>query len=187
MSEIVKGKSIVIQDINALGFRVYSGSVTQIGTNAPISSTLQNTLNCIITWEYVSPGVYKGTSTGAFPVGRTLIYLGSNRGAGTTTIITTTTQTVNDFLIECNDGDGVIEDLPIRIEVYPSVVLPTPTPSVTRTPTVTPTSTVTPTVTPTETPTPTVTPTNTVTPTVTPTETPTPTVTPTVTPTPTTP
>lgn len=167
MSEIVKGKSVVIQDINALGFRVYSGSVTQIGTNAPIASTLQNTLNCIITWEYVLPGVYKGVSNGAFPVGRTLIYLGSNRGAGTTTIITTTTQTVNDFLIECNDGDGIIDSLPIRIEVYPSVVLPTPTPSVTRTPTVTPTvtatstatPTVTPTITSTSTPTPTVTPT----------------------------
>ena len=179
MTAITKGKSIVIQDIAAIGYRVYSASVTQVGTNAPTASILQNTLNCNIAWAYVSTGVYKGTSTGAFPVGRTLIYLGSNRGAGTTTIITTTTQTVNDFLIECNDGDGIIVDLPIRIEVYPSVVLPTPTPSVTRTPTVTPTSTVTPTVTPTETPTPTVTPTNTVTPTVTPTVTSTSTPTPT--------
>jgi hypothetical protein len=106
MTAITKGKSIVIQDIAAIGYRVYSASVTQVGTNAPTASILQNTLNCNITWTYISSGVYKGTSTGAFPLGRTLIYLGSNRGAGTTTIITTTTQTVNDFLIECNDGDG---------------------------------------------------------------------------------
>lgn len=169
MTAITKGKSIVIQDIAAIGYRVYSASVTQVGTNAPTASILQNTLNCNITWTYISVGVYKGVSNGAFPVGRTLIYLGSNRGAGTTTIITTTTQTVNDFLIECNDGDGIIEDLPIRIEVYPSVVLPTPTPSVTRTPTVTPTVTATSTVTPTVTPT--VTSTSTPTPTVTPTPT----------------
>lgn len=186
MSVITKGKDVIVSNVLGTGYKVYSAAIFQSGVNAPTCDVFQNTMNCHLVWTYVSPGIYKATSTGSFTLGKTLIYLGSNRAPGSTAHIHTTTLTANDFLLECSTGDGVVDGLPIRIEVYTTISI-TPTPTKTPTPTRTPTKTPTPTrtVTPTVTATPTVTPTVTTTPTTTVTPTVTPTVTSTATPTPT--
>lgn len=118
MPVINKAKGIVLNTTTQLGYKVFTALLNQASTDAPTQTILQNTLNCTITWVYVSQGLYKAVSNGIFTAGRTSIYLGSNRLPNTTTIITTSGLTTNEFYLECSDGDDSILDLPITITVY---------------------------------------------------------------------
>lgn len=49
------------------GVKIFRGLLNQAGTNAPTVSVLENTFGGTITFDYVSPGIYKATLAGAFP------------------------------------------------------------------------------------------------------------------------
>jgi hypothetical protein len=52
-------------------YRVYTAILTQIGTNAPVATVLENTLLGTVTFQYVSNGIYTATLIGAFTTGKT--------------------------------------------------------------------------------------------------------------------
>lgn len=55
--------------------KVYRALLTQTDTNAPVATVLENTLGAAITWTYVGPGFYFGTSSisGIFLASKTLV------------------------------------------------------------------------------------------------------------------
>jgi hypothetical protein len=48
-------------------YKVYTALLTQIGTDAPVATVLENTIGDII-WSYIDVGQYRATLTGAFPI-----------------------------------------------------------------------------------------------------------------------
>lgn len=54
-------------------YKVYTATITQSGTLAPVATVLQNTLGGEITWTYNSVGAYNITSDGLFTQGKTTI------------------------------------------------------------------------------------------------------------------
>lgn len=52
-------------------YKVWSGLLTQTGTDAPTATVLQNTLGGTITWARTSAGLYTATLTGAFTADKT--------------------------------------------------------------------------------------------------------------------
>lgn len=54
-------------------YKVYTATITQSGTLAPVATVLQNTLGGEITWAYNSVGAYNILSEGLFTQGKTTI------------------------------------------------------------------------------------------------------------------
>ena len=54
-------------------YKVYTATITQSGTLAPVATVLQNTLGGEITWTYHGLGSYNITSDGLFTQGKTTI------------------------------------------------------------------------------------------------------------------
>ena len=54
-------------------YKVYTALLTQVGTNAPTATVLENTLGDTVVWTRTSAGSYVGTLSGAFVTGKTVI------------------------------------------------------------------------------------------------------------------
>jgi hypothetical protein len=96
--------------------RVYRAFVTQTGTDAPVSTIIENTLGFTPVWQYLDAGVYVLLYEGGFPVGKTF-------GHSDYTNVNTNFS----FAIP-NDGfafsnaaqiDGTLVDAPVSIYIYP--------------------------------------------------------------------
>ena len=118
MPTINKAKDVLIHTTVQDGYKVYTALLTQSGTNAPAQVVGRNTLNCNVSWSYVSPGVYKATTPAAFTIGKTHVYLGSNKVEGSTTEFKTRLLNINELLLESTEGNDEIDKLAIRIEIY---------------------------------------------------------------------
>ncbi len=55
-------------------YKVYTGLMSQTGTNAPTVNILENTIGNIV-WTYSGVGSYQGALTGAFPSGKVFFYM----------------------------------------------------------------------------------------------------------------
>ena len=55
------------------GVKVYRASVTQISTNAPASTVLENSLSGAPAWSYVSTGVYELTLASAWTANKVFV------------------------------------------------------------------------------------------------------------------
>lgn len=115
-----------INNIGTPSYKVYTALLTQEGTNAPVATVLQNTLGGVVVWTRDSQGIYYGTLSGAFTVGKTFIpttYFKQKQyqSPGWTYYI----NDVNSILIQSSQGDvagnfvdGIIDSAPIEIRVY---------------------------------------------------------------------
>jgi hypothetical protein len=109
--------------------------LTQNGTNAPVATVLENTLGGTVVWTYgdaftVGPGEYFGTLNGAFPLGKTIIFLGpfavetyiyGYRADSNSIYIKTGYYVLNtggEVLAPIN-SDDYLTSMPIEIRVYP--------------------------------------------------------------------
>ena len=63
---------------NARPYKVYTALLTQVGTNAPTATVLENTLGGTIVWTYNTTGQYVGTLSNAFPVNKTFAVIQNN-------------------------------------------------------------------------------------------------------------
>jgi hypothetical protein len=54
-------------------YKVYTATITQSGTLAPVATVLENTLGGTVTWTYNSVGAYNITSDGLFTQGKTVV------------------------------------------------------------------------------------------------------------------
>jgi len=52
-------------------YLIYTAILTQVLTDAPIVTVLENTLSGVIVWTRTSTGIYLGTLAAAFPLGKT--------------------------------------------------------------------------------------------------------------------
>lgn len=60
-------------------YKVYTALLTQIGTNNPVATVLENTVGSII-WTRDSTGTYVGTLTGAFTTDKTFLLTSQTQG-----------------------------------------------------------------------------------------------------------
>lgn len=63
--------------LEATTAKVYRATLTQSGTSAPTATVFENTVGSI-TWSYVSVGIYTATLTGAFPINKTFLLIGTS-------------------------------------------------------------------------------------------------------------
>lgn len=103
------------------GYKTYVALLSQTGTNAPIVTVLENTLGGTIVWSRSSAGVYHGTLTGAFIVGKTTMNASvttssSLIASGTTLDIAAINTQKADTLVST---DGQLANAMIEIRVYP--------------------------------------------------------------------
>lgn len=62
-------------------YNLYSALLSQSGTDAPVATVLENTLGGTVVWSYNSQGDYAATLTGAFPSGKTGVFMGNTNAA----------------------------------------------------------------------------------------------------------
>jgi hypothetical protein len=112
-----------------LPYKVYSALITQIGTDAPTATVLQNTLGVTMTWSRVAEGVYKVTaSSGIFLEAKTWTiinniniasagYFDINRGSDTEVVVASSIY--DSGTPPYIPADGIISALSLEIRVYP--------------------------------------------------------------------
>ena len=96
--------------------KTYISTLSQIGTNPPVETILENTLGGIPIYSYDSPGVYFMTLTGAFPNASKVI---TRCGGNTTYTTLVDVQDANTLRIRTSEGNDVFTDTPFTIHIYP--------------------------------------------------------------------
>ena len=56
-------------------YKVYTALLTQSGTDAPVATVLENTLEGTVTWTYDDVGMYLATCSGCFTKNKTMAIL----------------------------------------------------------------------------------------------------------------
>lgn len=105
------------------GYKVYTALLTQVGTNPPTATVLENTIGTI-TFSYDSIGNYNINSSGLFTLNKTTVFTGMNVkndlgiiGFAHETINTIPIVTVNTNLLTTGQN-GLLYNAPIEIRVY---------------------------------------------------------------------
>ena len=110
----------------------YSVLLTQTGTTAPVVNALQSDISAVLTWSYVSVGVYKLSIPGGFNVNKTVISPSIGFLISLQTATTPNSPPVfavvkydgsNDLLIETIDANfspanGILTNFPLKVEIY---------------------------------------------------------------------
>ena len=79
----------------SLGYTVYTASLTQAGTAAPVATIMQNTTGKTFTWARTNLGVYTVTvSNETFTANKTILLLSSSRGGDVLSGVVTNTTVV---------------------------------------------------------------------------------------------
>jgi hypothetical protein len=60
------------------GYAVYTATLSQTGTSAPVATVLTNTLGGTVVWTRVATGVYDATLSSAFPANKTFLIVGAS-------------------------------------------------------------------------------------------------------------
>jgi hypothetical protein len=111
---------------NTLGYKVYTALVSQIGTDAPTVVVLENTLDGVITFSYLSVGIYEIENTVAWDKLKTWY---SITNLGDTATMVEVTPAIRYMTFEgpfyiytldnsLNAANGVLAYTPIEIRVY---------------------------------------------------------------------
>lgn len=89
-------------------YKVYCVDVTQTGTNAPVPTEFQNEIG-IVPGDFVRTGVgtYEIQKTGAFPAGKTAVFINTQGGVG---IETRASRTNNDTIFLSSAAAGSATD-----------------------------------------------------------------------------
>lgn len=107
------------------GLKIYRALLTQIGTDAPVATVLENSLGGTVVWARSNIGQYTGTLSGAFPADKTFLpplgHLDESPGAlsdffrnNNNSVFLYTTASGGD-----GGSDGQLSSTPVEILVYP--------------------------------------------------------------------
>ena len=129
---IVQGGSTVkataqdVADLAGAPYLVYSATLTQSGTNAPVATVLQNTIGSMV-WSYgaFAPGAYE--VVGTLPLGKSVVIAGppNTFGPFSNVVLGTFSQVLaNKIIIKSTNSsgtmqDGLLNNHFIEIRVYP--------------------------------------------------------------------
>jgi len=94
-------------------YKVYTALLTQSSTNPPTAIVLENTIGNIY-WTYEGVGVYNANLIGAFTLNKTYCPIAIANSAPDLVI-----PYPNGDFIEFITGDGILNNTPIEIRVYP--------------------------------------------------------------------
>jgi hypothetical protein len=105
-------------------YKVYTALLTQSGTNAPVATVLENTLEVTANWTYSGVGYYLLNEVGKFPLNKTVVVVGDTANNDSYTKVFD--DGVNDqiglftsLLSNISGGDdGLLVRTPIEIRVY---------------------------------------------------------------------
>ncbi len=108
------------------GYLEYVALLSQSGTDAPVASVVENTLGGTVVWTRDGPGSYLGTLSGAFPVGKTVVFAQATLGSkpvsasvdGSGNAVGITTSSV-DEVGWYGMTDGGLEGAGVMVRVYP--------------------------------------------------------------------
>lgn len=77
-------------------YKSYTALLTQTGTNAPVATVLENTLEATITWSYVGVGQYYATASSAvFTANKTAGILSNSSSTGINAFVNISTTIFN--------------------------------------------------------------------------------------------
>jgi hypothetical protein len=94
-------------------FSSYAALLNQSGTDAPVATVISNGLGAVV-WTRISPGEYRGTLAGAFPAGKTLVFVTNSTGG-----VVAGSRFDNDTIVIVTSGDSILVNASVKIEVYP--------------------------------------------------------------------
>jgi hypothetical protein len=103
-------------------YKVYTALLTQLATDPPVPTILENTLGNIV-WSYDSLGTYKGTLTGAFLIDKYFApmplsgYDSATNSGGGGTIYNWFRLNDNEIVV-LSDGNDALFNSPFEIRVY---------------------------------------------------------------------
>jgi hypothetical protein len=103
--------------------KLYVANLSQTGTANPGVNVYENTIGPIV-WSRISTGLYRGTLTDAFPIGRTWVMVDTNYLKGMDDKQVKFNVTVNDDYVEIQSEDGnalsddVLNNTSIEIRTY---------------------------------------------------------------------
>lgn len=96
-------------------YSVYTATLNQSGTDAPVATVLQNTLGGVVVWTRQSAGTYVATLTGAFTVNKTWASISLTAGS----LVGIQPNDVNSVIVSVPDGDDILTNNAMEIRVYP--------------------------------------------------------------------
>lgn len=120
-----------LEAVTPLGVKRYKALLSQTGTDAPVATVLENTLEGTLTWARTSDGLYTLTSTNPseFPEAKTWSILSTGQTAAdgnmfyiaqtSETVMTVTTYEFTPSGPTFDVEDELLDNTPIMIEVYP--------------------------------------------------------------------
>lgn len=117
----VNGNLVVTGTNNIRPYKVYTGLISQTGTNDPTVVIMENTIGNIV-WQRIAAGQYTATLTNAFTVDKTYLVAGPFQYLYNTSC---TFLRNNDSTLGLSNqtnniiGDGILDNTPIEIRVYP--------------------------------------------------------------------
>jgi hypothetical protein len=102
-------------------YKLYTALLSQSGTASPTAIVLENTLGVIVTFSYVSIGLYSLQAVGALTINKTFVTFNSPNGNGQT--VANLNKSIDGFLITTRNGigntiDDVLDLTEIEIRVY---------------------------------------------------------------------
>ena len=106
-----------------VGYKVYTASLLQSGTNAPVATVLENTLGGTVVWTRNAAGQYQGTLNNVFTANKTVFFTSLNGASGNSAanlyVLRETANIVSvKTLVGVNFIDGHLNPATIEIRVY---------------------------------------------------------------------
>ena len=105
----------------SLGYTVYTASLIQTGTSAPVATVLQNTTGGTFTWLYASTGKYQIAVSGiTLPANKVVIFENATGDLNLGGKVTTTTQIDVEQFSSGGGGysNGMLPGTSIEIRIY---------------------------------------------------------------------
>lgn len=116
----VNGNLVVTGTNNIRPYKVYTGLISQTGTNDPTVVIMENTIGNIV-WQRIAAGQYTATLTNAFTVDKTYLVVGPFQYLyNTSCTFLRNNASILGLANQTNNiiGDGILDNTPIEIRVY---------------------------------------------------------------------
>ena len=106
-------------------YKVYTALLSQLGTNAPVATVLENTLGGTVVWTRTDVGVYRGTLAGYFVQNKTFFNIIFTTSTGDSSKIKGIGNTPDYVYFQTTDFESTPFDantespFPVEIRIYP--------------------------------------------------------------------
>lgn len=103
-------------------YKVYTATISQNFTEAPVAIVRENTLGGEVVWSRTSPGTYYATLVNGFPTDeKTVVFIITNSGLSGVALSAERIDNDKILVVSANDGvdDNILGDNFFEIRVYP--------------------------------------------------------------------